>query len=212
LIHVNLRDSILLAMAFNNKTSPSGNMDAMTNLAKLLNKGHQDILSQAGRTLPNLQVLHDIIKTVLTGGIIDDRSYLIENLIQVVTSLPNGSGLRDNLSSAFISRLWNTLQHPPISYLGAEFKYRTADGHNNNIMYPQLGAAGSHYARTVTPLHPRPSVLPDPSLIFDTLLARNGPMKEHPSQISSNLFYLATIIIHGMLLAMPESSLISSLY
>jgi hypothetical protein len=35
-------------------------------------------------------------------------------------------------------------------------------------MYPQLGAAGSHYARTVTPLHPRPSVLPDPSLIFDS--------------------------------------------
>jgi hypothetical protein len=66
-------------MAFNNKTSPSGNMDAMTNLAKLLNKGHQDILSQAGRTLPNLQVLHDIIKTVLTGGIIDDRSYLVRD-------------------------------------------------------------------------------------------------------------------------------------
>jgi hypothetical protein len=79
LIHVNLRDSIPLAMASNNKTSPSGNMDDMTNLAKLLSKGHQDILSQAGRTLPNLQVLHDIIKTVLAGGIIDDRKYLVRD-------------------------------------------------------------------------------------------------------------------------------------
>lgn len=30
------------------------------------------------------------------------------------------------------------------------------------------------------------------------LLARDGPAKEHPSKISSNLFYLATVIIHGM--------------
>ncbi|KAF7587423.1 hypothetical protein BBP40_007242 [Aspergillus hancockii] len=35
-------------------------------------------------------------------------------------------------------------------------------------MYPHLAASGSHYARTVTPQHPKPAVLPDPSLIFDT--------------------------------------------
>lgn len=29
------------------------------------------------------------------------------------------------------------------------------------------------------------------------LLARNGPAKQHPAKVSSNLFYLATIIIHG---------------
>lgn len=35
-------------------------------------------------------------------------------------------------------------------------------------MYPRLGAAGSHYARSVTPQHKRLSVLPDPGLIFDS--------------------------------------------
>lgn len=39
---------------------------------------------------------------------------------------------------------------------------------SQNIMYPHLGAAGSPYARTVTPQHPRPSVLPEPSVIFDS--------------------------------------------
>ncbi|KAL4777371.1 heme peroxidase [Aspergillus nidulans var. acristatus] len=69
-----------------------------------------------------------------------------------------------------------------------------------NVMYPHVGASGSHYARTVTPKHPRPAVLPDPGLIFDliaALLAREGPAKEHPAKISSNLFYFAIIIIHG---------------
>ncbi|KAL4992319.1 heme peroxidase [Aspergillus falconensis] len=65
-----------------------------------------------------------------------------------------------------------------------------------NIMYPHLGASGSHYARTVTPKHPRPAILPDPGLIFDSLLARQGPAREHPAKISSNLFYFAIIIIH----------------
>ncbi|KAL4739296.1 heme peroxidase [Aspergillus similis] len=68
-----------------------------------------------------------------------------------------------------------------------------------NVMYPHLGASGSHYARTVTPKHPRPAILPDPGLIFDSLLARQGPAREHPAKISSNLFYFAIIIIHGIL-------------
>lgn len=38
---------------------------------------------------------------------------------------------------------------------------------------------------------------PRPLLTQLALLARDGPAKEHPSRISSNLFYLATVIIHG---------------
>lgn len=34
-------------------------------------------------------------------------------------------------------------------------------------MYPNLGAAGSHYARSVVPQRMKPAILPDPSLIFD---------------------------------------------
>ncbi|GIC94665.1 peroxidase/cytochrome P450 family protein [Aspergillus udagawae] len=163
-----------------------------------LTDASQDLLSQAGRIIPDLRTIQELGQTVVNGGLVDDRKYLVENIIQVTASLPNTSGLRGKITDAFVSTLWNNLQHPPLSYLGDQFKYRTADGSYNNIMYPHLGASGSHYARTVTPQHPRPAVLPDPSLIFDTLLARDGPAKEHPSQISSNLFYLATVIIHDL--------------
>ncbi|KAF7158141.1 hypothetical protein CNMCM5623_002807 [Aspergillus felis] len=163
-----------------------------------LTEASQDLLSQAGRIIPDLRTIQELGQTAVNGGLVDDRNYLIENIIQVTASLPNTSGLRGKITDAFVSTLWNNLEHPPLSYLGDQFKYRTADGSYNNIMYPHLGASGSHYARTVTPQHPKPAVLPDPSLIFDTLLARDGPAKEHPSKISSNLFYLATVIIHDL--------------
>lgn len=109
---------------------------------------------------------------------------------------PN-SKLSKDLTSALIKPLWNDLQHPPLCYLGDETKYRKSDGSNNNLLYPRLGAAGSYYARTVTPQTLAPSVLPDAGLIFDTIFAREGKAKPHPTQISSVLFYFASIIIHG---------------
>lgn len=65
-------------------------------------------------------------------------------------------------------------------------------------MYPNLGKAGSPYARTVRPERQLTPNLPDPGLLFDTLLARTGTPKEHPARISSMLFYLASIIIHDV--------------
>jgi hypothetical protein len=110
--------------------------------------------------------------TSLAGGIVDDHKYVIENIVQIAASLPNNSQLRTDMTAQFIKTLWNGLKHPPISYLGDEFKYRTADGSNNNIMYPNLGAAGSHYARSVVPQRPKPAILPDASLIFDSQLCQ----------------------------------------
>ncbi|PLN76109.1 heme peroxidase [Aspergillus taichungensis] len=173
-------------------------MSTHQGLIGLLNEASQDIVSQVGRVGPDLEALEGLRSTVLGGGIIDDRKYLIEKVIQVASSLPNGLDLRDKITDEFVKTLWNTLQHPPLSSLGDDFKYRAADGSNNNVMYPRLGAAGSHYARSVTPQHQRLSVLPDPGLIFDTVLARDGPARKHPTGVSANLFYLATIIIHDL--------------
>jgi hypothetical protein len=55
----------------------------------------------------------------------------VENVIQVASSLPDDSKLRGDLNARFIDTLWRNLRHPPISYLGDEFRYRTADGSNN---------------------------------------------------------------------------------
>ncbi|KAH8800452.1 hypothetical protein F5884DRAFT_552161 [Xylogone sp. PMI_703] len=151
-----------------NKSGADNARHVQSNLADLFNEVRRDIFSQAGRIGPDMRILHGATEAALAGGIVDDRKYLVENIIQLATSLPNGSRVRDDLNAAFISRLWDNLRHPPLSYLGNEFRYRTADGSNNNILYPHLGAAGSHYARSVVPKHKPTSIRPDPSLIFDS--------------------------------------------
>ena len=120
----------------------------------------------------------------------------MEQILRLASSLPEGSQALEDLTVKFVKLLWNNLEHPPLSMQGNEYKYRKADGSNNNIMYPHLGQAGSFYARTVTPQTLQPGVLPDPGLIFDTVFARREETREHPNKISSMLFYLATIIIH----------------
>ena len=63
-------------------------------------------------------------------------------------------------------------------------------------MYPQLGAANTPYARSVIPKVTQPGALPDPGVIFDSIFAREK-FKPHPNNVSSVLFYWASIIIHG---------------
>jgi len=102
------------------------------------------------------------------------------------------------------------------SFIGGDSQYRKADGSGNvwrspnpceksllivrqNPRWPELGAAGSHYARSVRPKTVQPAVLPEPETLFDSLLARKD-FEEHPNKISSVLFYIASIIIHGRFL------------
>lgn len=60
--------------------------------------------------------------------------------------------------------LWKDLPHPPTAYLGNNYKWRSADGSGNSLTNPQLGAAGTAYARSVPACHPAPNNLPDPSV------------------------------------------------
>ncbi|KAH8896764.1 fatty acid oxygenase [Thozetella sp. PMI_491] len=171
---------------------------AWLNLMKLGRSASEDLRSQSGRVAEDISLARDFGNIVASNGVIDDRKYIIERIIQLAASLPNESTLRHDLSGGFIKTLWNNLQHPPPSMLGDTFRYRTADGSNNNLMYPQLGASGSHYARTVVGTGMRPVALPDPGMIFDVLLRREGPAKEHPTKISSFLFYFAILITHDI--------------
>lgn len=57
--------------------------------------------------------------------------------------------------------------------MGSAFAFRSADGAGNNTLFPNLGRAGTPYSRSVQPRHPIPvSSLPDPGLVFDSLLKR----------------------------------------
>lgn len=137
-----------------------------------------------------------MVLTVVLAVVLTEKQ--IEAIIQAAASLPPKSSLCKEFAGRMTKPLWNDLHHPPLSYLGNESKYRKSDGSNNNIMYPHLGAAGSPYARTVTPQTLAPSVLPDAGLLFETIFARGDDANEHPNKVSSVLFYLASIITHGL--------------
>ncbi|KAL8761616.1 MAG: hypothetical protein Q9184_002263 [Pyrenodesmia sp. 2 TL-2023] len=138
-----------------------------------------------------------VMKGKATGQLQDDKTYTMEHLMQLVAGLPSNSKLRVDLTNSFIDELWNTLQHPPMSYLGDKYIYRQPDGSHNNVLYPQLGAANTPYARSVNPNVLSPGAMPDPGLVFDSVMARDG-FKEHPNKVSSVFFYWASLIIHDL--------------
>ena len=70
--------------------------------------------------------------------------------------------------------VYNGLPHPPATYLGPRYARRSADGSDNNLSDPDLGRAGTPYARSVQQSHPLPrDSLPNAGLVFDTLLKRD---------------------------------------
>ncbi|KAI8717961.1 Linoleate 8R-lipoxygenase [Fusarium sp. LHS14.1] len=78
-------------------------------------------------------------------------------------------------------------------------QYRMPDGSFNNILEPNLGRAGTPYAKSVRSEKRLHGVKPDPGLLFDLLLARDDKnFTENPAGISSMLFYHAAIIIHDI--------------
>ena len=136
-------------------------------------------------------------KSTLTGDPIKDKTYLMERLLKVASELPPNSKNVSVLSNGIVQQLYDDLQHPPVAQLGNDHRYRAADGSFNNIMAPHVGAANTHYARSVRPQTMQPADLPDPADLFDNLMARDT-FKPHPAKISSMLFYLASIIIHDL--------------
>lgn len=147
--------------------------------------------------ISDVKTLIEIQAKKMLGEPVDDKTYLMEGLIRTAAKLPDESRTREKLTNQFLTQLWNDLQHPPLSYLGAKYQYRSADGSNNSLVHPQLGAAGTPYARTVKPCTMQTPALPDAGVVFDSVMVRK---KEnctlHPNRISSVLFYLASIIIH----------------
>jgi hypothetical protein len=55
----------------------------------------------------------------------------MEKIIAGVASLPTTSTIEQKLTSTLTSSLWQTLYHPPVTYLGTQSVFRTADGSNN---------------------------------------------------------------------------------
>eukprot|EP01117_Protostelium_nocturnum_P004682 TRINITY_DN1696_c0_g1_i1.p1 TRINITY_DN1696_c0_g1~~TRINITY_DN1696_c0_g1_i1.p1 ORF type:complete len:1384 (+),score=481.56 TRINITY_DN1696_c0_g1_i1:436-4587(+) len=124
-----------------------------------------------------------------------DRQLQVEDLIHMMYRIPTNTKTSKLLNDLFIKSLWAGLSHPPASFVGENF--RTPDGKSGSSVFIDLGKAGSPYARSVEAKHPLPSVLPDPSTIFDAVMGREE-FTPHPSGVSANLFYFATLIIHDL--------------
>ncbi|KAJ9474937.1 Fatty acid oxygenase [Pseudozyma hubeiensis] len=133
----------------------------------------------------------------LTGGGLDDRKMLLEQIITLLSGLPASSRISQVMSDALIKIIWGDLPHPAVSFMGPEHRFRRPDGSDNNIQNPKLGASGQPYSRNVQRTHPQPVNLPDPGTVYDLLLARDS-FEPHPSGISSLLFNFANIIIHDI--------------
>ena len=106
------------------------------------------LLTTGSRLIKDVSTVISLSGFIVFGGYIDDKSYIVrlttnelsdvhsnlgqgERALQLIAGLPEGSGLRKILTGHLVKQLWSELEHPPKSYLGDEYKYRTADGHNN---------------------------------------------------------------------------------
>ncbi|KAL0465912.1 hypothetical protein QR685DRAFT_548000 [Neurospora intermedia] len=160
-------------------------------------------------------------KVVSKVGLLDDLKSILElkNVPSIVAVLVNylkerrldikaGASLLAAVSNNSVARAdiiekqvkikYDRMLHPPLSYLGDAFKYRTADGKFNSAINPHLGQAGAPYAKTVpAKTHPL-GALPDPGDLFDQLMAREENGRPSQSGLSSMLIYHATIIIHDL--------------
>ncbi|KAI1179312.1 heme peroxidase [Nemania sp. FL0916] len=120
-----------------------------------------------------------------------------QSLAQIAGSLSNYSTLRQKFIDQQVRTKYDAMLHPPLTYLGDCFQYRTADGKFNSALNPHLGQAGAPYAKTVPSKGAPLGALPDPGDIFDRLMSRDCP-RPSKSGLSSMLIYHATIIIHDI--------------
>ncbi|KAI1112035.1 heme peroxidase [Nemania sp. NC0429] len=120
-----------------------------------------------------------------------------QSLAQIAGSLSDYSALRQKFIDSQVRTKYDAMLHPPLTYLGDCFQYRTADGKFNSALNPHLGQAGAPYAKTVPSKAAPLGALPDPGDIFDRLMSRDHTRKSK-SGLSSMLIYHATIIIHDI--------------
>ncbi|KAF9259925.1 linoleate diol synthase [Marasmius fiardii PR-910] len=152
-------------------------------------------VKKGGTVHSSHSALSAVLDAVRHSESIDDRKLLLEHGLALLSKLPPGK-IQQDLQDRVIKLLYNDLSHPPATYIGNDYAWRSADGSFNNVAISELGRAGKPYARSVQQSHPLAAhELPDPGLIFDSLLKREGFVK-HPAGLSSLMFSFAALVIH----------------
>ncbi|TFK63858.1 heme peroxidase [Pluteus cervinus] len=189
-------------------TAPDGEYDWATSAqANASPQAHSSITNlineiktivSKGFVEPSPKVVNAFLDTVLNSGAVDDRKGAFANGLDLLSKLPPSSVTAKKLSDAAIASLYETLPHPPVTYIGPKNAFRQADGRGNNVDFPSLGQAGYEYARSVQGKYcVAPTSLPDPGLVFDTLLKRQKA-QNHPGGNSSMTFAFASLVTHSL--------------
>jgi linoleate 10R-lipoxygenase len=100
------------------------------------------------------------------------HSFQLEDVLTVLSHSPNGPVI-NGLEEKVVSLLYHDLPHPPSTHVGQKFQFRSADGSGNSLTNPDLGKSFTPYSRSCSTTRSiSDDQLPDPGLIFDTLLRR----------------------------------------
>ncbi|KAJ7894889.1 heme peroxidase [Mycena olivaceomarginata] len=175
-----------------NSRSPQGHA-ALTNLINTIER-----IKPKGTGKPDPRVVGAFLDAAVHPGSVDDRKGVFADGIELLSHLPPQAGVTKQLSDAAITLLYETVPHPPAASLGPTHTFRQADGGGNNLQDPDLGRAGTPYARSVQGQNAVPlTALPDPGLVFDTLM-RARDRKDHPAGNSSLTFAFATLVTHSL--------------
>ncbi|TFK61201.1 heme peroxidase [Pluteus cervinus] len=189
-------------------TAPDGHYDyEMTAEANTSPENHSGItnlineveaIKAKGFVKPDAKVVDAFLDTALHAKAVDDRKGAFADGLTLLSRLPPSSDVAKKLSDTAIATLYETLPHPPATYIGVNNAFRQADGKGNNVQDPGLGQAGRPYARSVQGKYcTSPSSLPDPGLVFDTLLKRRQA-QNHPGGNSSMTFAFASLVTHSL--------------
>lgn len=117
---------------------------------------------------------------------------LTTNLAQVrsgaslIGALSNDSDRRAAFIESQVKSKFEKMLHPPLTYLGDAFQYRTADGKFNSATNPHLGQAGAPYAKTVR----IPFLLPPTFNVFGNhspKTLRDQPLPNFPTPSSERI-------------------------
>ncbi|KAF8761291.1 Linoleate diol synthase [Rhizoctonia solani] len=169
-----------------NANAYSRDPDQEVNAATAVIEGFRRQLRLGIPIAPDIQAVYSVVDAIQNSKSLDDRKMLLEHALVFMSRLPRGSALAQKGQDAVISmRKFKYIRicPSPATYVGDAYRFRAADGGNNNLLIPDLDS-------------PPPSAeLPDPELVFECLLKRDK-VTPHPAGLSAMFFSFATLVIH----------------
>ncbi|KAF5372318.1 hypothetical protein D9615_009241 [Tricholomella constricta] len=183
-------------------SDPAAKREGHARVTNLINK--IDTFRQKGGIKPDLSLLAAFTDTVTHPTSVDDRKGAFAAGLGILARLDRDDDTTKKMNNSVIGTLYNTVPHPPVSYLGPFSTYREADGGGNSAQNTNVGRGGTPYSRSVQGKAglPRHS-LPDPSLVFDTILKRRDH-QIHAGGMSSMIFAFASIVTHSLFRTDPQ--------